>query len=164
MKKLIIATLIVMGFTLSQNSQAQVRISINIGSQPTWGPTGYDYARYYYLPEYNAYYDVVNSRFYYLNRRTWVSANTLPASFGRVNLYNTYKVVVNRNYVPYRDNRNDIIAYGKFKNVHNQNVIRDSHDVRYRQNNSHSKNNGWTKVHPSNSRRGDARNNGRSRR
>jgi hypothetical protein len=44
------------GGLLWQHAFAQVSVSVNIGSQPLWGPTGYDQAQYYYLPEYDAYF------------------------------------------------------------------------------------------------------------
>ncbi|MCH5689121.1 hypothetical protein LWM68_35640 [Niabella sp. W65] len=123
MKKFIFAALVIAGFSLVQNANAQVRININIGNQPAWGPVGYDYARYYYLPEYNAYYDVMGEQFIYPNRRGWAYGRSLPASYGRVNLYNTYKVVVNRNYEPYRDNRRDIQNYSRYRNTRDQLVV-----------------------------------------
>ena len=30
---------------------AQVSLSVNVGTPPLWGPVGYSGARYYYLPE-----------------------------------------------------------------------------------------------------------------
>lgn len=143
MKKFIFAMLLVAGFTVSENAAAQVRININIGNQPAWGPVGYDYARYYYLPAYNVYYDVMREQFIYPNRRSWVYGRSLPASYGRVNLYNTYKVVVNRNYEPYRDNRQDISRYSRYRNTTNQVVIRDSRDYRYYESSSHPRHNEW---------------------
>lgn len=143
MKKYIVSVLFVAGFILSLNANAQLRISLNIGNQPAWGPVGYDYARYYYLPEANAYYDIDASRFMYLNRGRWVTARYLPATYRGINLYNTYKVVVNRNYAPYRDNRMDILKYGRYRDVHNQYVIYDSHDVRYYQSRYHPKYREW---------------------
>lgn len=63
---------------------SQVNVQVNIGTQPLWGPTGYDYAEYYYLPEYEVYYEVPSRRFVYLNGNDWVFASALPSSFGRV--------------------------------------------------------------------------------
>lgn len=40
------------------NAKAQVSLNINIGSQPVWGPTGYDHVDYYYFPDIDAYYYV----------------------------------------------------------------------------------------------------------
>lgn len=143
MKKFIFAAFLFAGFTLSQSADAQISIRINIGNQPAWGPVGYDYARYYYLPEANVYYDVDAARYMYLERGRWITARKLPSMYRGINLYNTYKVVINRNYAPYRDNRKDILAYGRYQNVHNQYVIRDSRDVKYYQSRYHPKHKEW---------------------
>ncbi|MCH5600659.1 hypothetical protein [Niabella ginsengisoli] len=143
MKKFIIAAVIIASFGFAQNAMAQVSVNINIGSQPAWGPVGYDYARYYYLPEANAYYDVSAARFMYLQRNRWVTARQLPSSYGRINLYNTHKVVVNRSYAPYRDNRRDVMNYGRYRSSHNQVVIRDSRDYRYYESRYHPNHKEW---------------------
>ncbi|MFT4094488.1 MAG: hypothetical protein QM640_12690 [Niabella sp.] len=163
MKKLIIASLILVSLALGQNVHAQVRVSINIGSQPAWGPTGYDYARYYYLPEANVYYDITRARFIYLSGNRWIYATSLPPSYGRFDLYNTYKVVVNRNYAPYRDNRRDRVNYARYKNVHDQGVIRDSRETKYYESKYHPKHGEWEKSHPGthNDNRNNRRNNRR---
>lgn len=152
MKKFIFAALLIAGFSFTQTATAQVRININIGNQPAWGPVGYDYARYYYLPEYNVYYDVAREQFIYPNRRSWVYGRSLPASYGRVNLYNTYKVVVNRNYEPYRDNSRDIQSYRRYSSSHNQAVIRDSREYKYYESKYHPKHKEWNNGRNNNNR------------
>ena len=154
MKKLIIAAFIFAGIAVTHTASAQLSVQINIGNQPAWGPVGYNYARYYYLPEINAYYDINAQRFMYMDRGRWITARHLPPAYGRINLYNTYKVVVNRNYVPYRDNRMDIVNYGKYKNTRSQMAIRDSRDRKYFESKYHPQHNQWQK---------DARNNNRGR-
>ncbi|GAB3425001.1 hypothetical protein [Niabella aquatica] len=144
MKKLIFAAFICAGFFLSHSANAQVSIRINIGNQPAWGPVGYDYARYYYLPEANVYYDINAERFMYLERGRWITARQLPSMYRGINLYNTYKVVINRNYPPYRDNRKDIIAYNRYNNIRNQYIIRDSRDVKYYQSRYHPRHREWS--------------------
>ena len=50
MKKIILSAAILFAFVATtKNSQAQVKVgvNINIGSQPAWGPVGYDYVDYY---------------------------------------------------------------------------------------------------------------------
>ncbi|WP_346238019.1 hypothetical protein ABDK00_002980 [Niabella insulamsoli] len=143
MKKFTIVALVLVGFAFSQQAAAQVRVNINIGNQPGWGPVGYNYARYYYLPEANAYYDVNAARFMYLQRGRWVTSRYLPSAYRGVNLYNTYKVVVNRSYAPYRDNRSDWMRYGKYRSFHNQSIIRDSRDYRYYESRYHPKHKEW---------------------
>ena len=124
MKKIILGIC----FTLAgfaYNASAQVRINVNIGSQPGWGPVGYDYAEYYYLPDVDAYYYIPDRQFVYLSGNKWVFAPALPSSY-RYDLYRGYKVVVNepRPYLRpeiYRE------KYGKYKGWYGkQTVLRDS--------------------------------------
>lgn len=115
------------GFT---PTNAQVNVQVNIGSQPLWGPVGYDYVEYYYLPEYEVYYDVPTRQFVYLDGRNWVFATALPSRFGRVNFFNTYKVVVNqpKAYLLFKDHRT---KYVRYKAKRGQIVIRDSNEPKY---------------------------------
>lgn len=111
-------------------ANAQVNVNINIGSQPGWGPTGYNHADFYYLPAVNCYYDIGRAMFIYPNGSRWTYARHLPSRYRNVNLYNTYKVVVNQPR-PFRYNHTHMRDYGRYRNVHNQPVIRDSRDSRY---------------------------------
>ena len=80
-----------------KNLQAQVKVgvNINIGSQPVWGPVGYDYVDYYYLPDIDAYYYVPGRQFIYLSNGRWIFAASLPVAYRHYNLYSGYKVVIN---------------------------------------------------------------------
>lgn len=145
MKKLLfIAFLAIGSLTLANRANAQLSISINIGSQPAWGPTGYDYVQYYYLPDINAYYNVSAAQYIYLNRGRWVFAKALPRQYASFDIYNSYKVVVNRA-DPYRNNAADVRAYSKYKGVHNQTVIRDAHEQKYYVNKGNKYHNQWQK-------------------
>ena len=44
MKKLFYMVVFLSAFAFVKPATAQVNVSINIGSQPLWGPGGYDYA------------------------------------------------------------------------------------------------------------------------
>ena len=63
MKKL---KLIAVGIVLlvSSSIQAQVSLSVNIGTAPSWGPAGYSNVDYYYLPDIEAYYDIRATLFF----------------------------------------------------------------------------------------------------
>jgi hypothetical protein len=76
------------------NGQAQVSVSINLGSPPQWGPAGYSNARYYYLPDVEAYYDVQAAMFIYYGMGGWVHRAALPTRYKNYDLYNGYKVVM----------------------------------------------------------------------
>ena len=118
-------------FASQTNSSAQIRVSLNINSQPLWGPVDNDYVEYYYLPEYDMYYNAPEAQFVYRSGSTWEFSKTLPYKYRNANLDRTYKVVVNEQ-KPYL--RNDFYAskYKKYKNFHSKQVnIRDSRDRKY---------------------------------
>lgn len=79
-----------------QPAKAQVSLQINIGSQPNWGPRGYDYVDYYYLPEVESYYHVPTRQFVYLERNRWVHRKSLPKHYRNYDLHHGRKVVINQ--------------------------------------------------------------------
>lgn len=132
MKKFIIAALIgVASIGSVKFASAQVSLNINIGSQPLWGPTGYDHVDYYYLPEMDAYYYVPTGQYIYMVNNNWVWRKSLPARYRNVDLYRTYKVVVNGD-KPYLRHNTYVNKYKKYKSAYNrQTLIRDSRDKKY---------------------------------
>ncbi|RDC57764.1 hypothetical protein DU508_02060 [Pedobacter chinensis] len=132
MKKLVLfaAVLMVSLFSIN-NAKAQVSLNINIGSQPLWGPAGYDHVDYYYLPDINAYYYVPSGQYIYSNAGHWISANSLPVQYRNFDLYSAYKVVINEP-KPYLRNNVYVAKYSKYKNYGGrQTIIRDSRDTKY---------------------------------
>lgn len=79
----------------SVSSLAQVNVQFNMGLQPLWGPVGYDYVRYYYLPDVEVYYDVTTRQYIYFNNGAWVRISSLPPVPRSFDIYNSYKVVIN---------------------------------------------------------------------
>ena len=140
MKKIIITAAIFLSCIAYKSADAQISLSINIGSQPAWGPTGYDHADYYYMPDIDTYYDVPAHQYVYLENNTWVRRASLPSRYSNYNLYNGYKVVVNE---PSPWNRATVYRtkYANYRGRTGQTIIRDSRDVKYRNyygnNNSH---------------------------
>jgi hypothetical protein len=135
MKKILILFYAIIALVIGVNkAAAQISVSINasanIISQPVWGPTGYDYARYYYMPDIDAYYSVPNHTFVYLEGGNWVYGASLPERF-HYDLYNGYKVVVNepRPYLHADVYRNKYSRYKGWQGK--QEVIRDSRESRY---------------------------------
>jgi hypothetical protein len=120
----------------------QVQLQVNIGSQPIWGPTGYDYVEYYYLPDIETYYNVPQQRFFYFEGGRWINGSTLPSRFSNVNLYNSYKVVVNER-EPWRNHETYRIKYASYKGRHDQQPIRDSRDSKYFVNKNHPEHGKW---------------------
>jgi len=50
MKRFFLVAAVMMVSFFSICAKAQLNVNVNIGSQPLWGPTGYDHVNYYYLP------------------------------------------------------------------------------------------------------------------
>lgn len=131
MKRILFAVLFGVASLSSISTKAQVNLNINIGSQPQWGPTGYDHVDYYYLPDVDAYYYVPTSQYIYLVNGTWAWRSSLPSRYRGYDLYNGYKVVMNGQR-PYLSHNTHIRQYSKYKNYGGkQGNIRNSKDVRY---------------------------------
>jgi hypothetical protein len=131
MKKVIITAAIFLSCIAYKSADAQVSLSINIGSQPEWGPTGYDHADYYYMPDIDTYYDVPAHQYVYLENNTWVRRASLPARYSNYNVYNGYKVVVNEPN-PWVHATTYRTKYAGYRGRTGQTIIRDSRDVKYR--------------------------------
>jgi len=144
MKKILLLSGFILGSILFQEASAQLRISIraNIGSQPVWGPSGYDRAEYYYLPEIDVFYNVSRRQYVYEQRGRWVFSASLPRQYRNYDLYSGYKVVVNDNR-PYRNAGMYRTKYATYKNNHNQESIRNSKDSRYFKIREHPEHNNW---------------------
>jgi len=145
MKKTILALVVFFGAIIcAKNSQAQVSVglNINIGAQPVWGPVGYDYVEYYYMPDIDVYYWVPRHQYVYLSGSHWVFAMSLPVRYRHYDLYTGYKVVINEprpylhadvyrvKYAPYRGRRNEQV------------IIRNSDEPKYYVVKGHPKYNG----------------------
>ena len=77
------------------SAQVHVDVRFNIGMQPAWGPPGYGYVEYYYIPEIEVYYHVPMRRFYYFDGGHWLYHTSLPPRYHDVDLYHVRKVVIN---------------------------------------------------------------------
>lgn len=128
MKKILLISAIALS-AFSYQAKSQVSVNINIGRQPVWGPVGYDYVNYYYLPDMDVYYDVPRGLFVYYDFNRWNFAASLPARYGRYDLYHSYKVVINDR-DPWLRNTYYRSHYRSYRG-HYQPVIRDSRDNRY---------------------------------
>ncbi|MBL0154668.1 MAG: hypothetical protein IPP93_14750 [Chitinophagaceae bacterium] len=144
MKKIFLIAAMIAGGVFFQSAQAQLRITLraNIGSQPVWGPTGYDRADYYYMPDIDVFYNVSRRQYVYQQRGRWIFSASLPIQYRNYNLYTGYKVVVNEDR-PYRNADMYRNQYSSYKNRHDQEVIRNSHDSKYYQIKGHPEHNKW---------------------
>ena len=136
MKNFMIALGLLIGTGLYQSSSAQVNVNINIGSQPIWGPTGYDYVNYYYLPDLDIYYNVPLQQWIYFDGGRWITTTVLPPRYSSYDLYRMHKVVINDNQ-PYLRNAVYRKQYASFKGRYDQQPIRDSRDAKYYVINNH---------------------------
>lgn len=123
-------------------AHAQVGVSANLGTQPLWGPTGYDYVHYYYLPDIDAYYDVPKQEYVYPVNGHWVSSADLPPRYAHYDLYRGYKAVIN-DPEPWLHHDRYRGKYMRYRNHHNQQVIRDSREEKYWANPAHPRHSDW---------------------
>ncbi len=156
MKRKLLSVLFVIaafGFINPNTASAQVRVgvNINIGDQPQWGPVGYDYAEYYYLPDIEAYYYVPRHQFVYMSGNRWIFSSSLPGRYSNYDLYSGYKVVLGR-HDDYRNFNTHRMRYAGYRNYGSrQETIMSRHD--------NGRHNGWYK----NKDRGHGRGHGRGR-
>ncbi len=133
MKKLAFTAAIILSCLTFKMAGAQIhfRVGVNIGLQPAWGPVGYDHADYYYLPDIGVYYDVPAHQYIYFENNVWVHRAYLPVRYRNYDLYHGYKAVINeRN--PWERHNVYRTRYAGYSGRHDQGVIRDSRDNRYR--------------------------------
>ncbi len=140
-KTIVILALLLIGFWPAE-STAQVRVSFNIGLQPIWGPVGYDYVDYYYLPDIDAYYNVPERHFVYYENGAWINSGSLPARYHDFDLFHAHKVVINEDR-PWMRNEEYRNRYSSYKGHHDNEFIRDSHDSRYFENKDHPEHDKW---------------------
>lgn len=119
---------------ITSKAQVSVGVNINIGDQPQWGPVGYDYAEYYYLPDIETYYYVPQRQFVYFYGNRWIFSAALPPSHAHYNLYSGYKVVLNSPKAYYHFNTHKV-KYAEYKGYKNK---QSSH--KYKHNNGKQKN------------------------
>ena len=111
--------------------EAQVYVNFNIDIQPAWGPSGYEYAEFYYIPEVNIYYDVVQRLYYYPSGNRWICSSYLPVSYSYYDFYSLYKVVLNGILQPWRYNANHLRLYAHYRYNYLQMPIFYMTDYRY---------------------------------
>ncbi|PKL83495.1 MAG: hypothetical protein CVV24_04590 [Ignavibacteriae bacterium HGW-Ignavibacteriae-3] len=126
------------------SAQISIGISLNLNTQPAWGPTGYDYVENYYLPDIDVYYNVTTHRYYYYDKKGWRYSVNLPSRYRNYDIYNSYKVVVNEKN-PWKNHKSYKEKYSSYKGRHDQQPIRDSRDSKYYANKYHPEHNNWVK-------------------
>lgn len=153
--------------------QAQVTVNVNIGSPPQWGPVGYADARYYYLPDVEAYYDVQSSMFIYYGNGRWIHKSQLPYRYRAYDLYNGYKVVLtdyhgNEPHAHFKEHK---VKYVKGYRGHDQRTIgerpgKNRHKAKYQSTNErhHEKGRSTRSDHDKKSSKGHGNKGGKGKR
>jgi hypothetical protein len=168
MKKLIIMSAILASSFIYKAADAQVRVSlnVNVGSQPQWGPSGYDHVDYYYMPDLDVYYNVPSRTYTYLQGNHWVTVNAVPSQYRNYDFYKGYKVVVNEQN-PWKHNDNYRTRYASYRGNRDQLNLRDYNQrtvktkvVKYKKNNGPDKNQRYEEVKNVRSYHNDNDNNG----
>ncbi|HQR94103.1 MAG TPA: hypothetical protein PLK14_13695 [Sediminibacterium sp.] len=144
MKRVLIFCFLLMGWIIPSVSNAQIRlgISFNIGNQPVWGPVGYDYAQYYYMPDIDVYYNVSQRQYIYLQSGRWRFSSSLPYRARNYNIYSGHKVVINEAR-PYLRNNYYKQHYANYKGDRSQPIIRDSRERKYFESRGHPEHKQW---------------------
>ena len=142
MKKIIFSAVLALSIFAFSHTNAQARVSVNIGLQPVWGPVGYDHVDYYYIPDIDAYYDVPGHVFVYIDNGRWIHTRALPPRYANFDLYHSYKVVLNERR-PWIHHETLRAKYEPYRNHHDQIVIRESHEPKYYQIKEHPQHNEW---------------------
>ncbi|MBS1655580.1 MAG: hypothetical protein JSU05_12085 [Bacteroidetes bacterium] len=157
MKKRILGMGLILSSFVFMSASAQVRVSINIESQPVWGPIGYDHVDYYYLPDIDIFYYVPNHQYVYADHGRWRFSAVLPPRYAKFDFYTAYKVVVNEP-KPYRRASYYRTQYARYKGRHDQEIIRNSHESKYFVIKEHPEHDKWQKEQD-NKRNNDRNNN-----
>ncbi|ADY53619.1 hypothetical protein Pedsa_3080 [Pseudopedobacter saltans DSM 12145] len=105
------------------DAQVRLNVNVNLGSQPLWGPAGYNYVEYYYVPDIDVYYHVNSRKYTYYNGKKWLTVGNLPKKYRNYNFYNGYKVVVNKPR-PWESHSYYAANYGKYRGYVGQPTIR----------------------------------------
>jgi hypothetical protein len=141
MRKLVMMTCLLLAI-ISNSSHAQVNNGNNIMTQPLWGPAGYDYVEYYYIPDIDVYYNVPGAQYVYMVKKHWMMVKDIPLKYKNFDFYGAHKVVMNepKPYMNYRANK---LKYAEYKGQHDQITIRDSHDQKYLAKADHPEHSKW---------------------
>lgn len=127
MKKVMLSIMLGIATVATVNT-AQAQVKLNVSVQPEWGPTGYNYAEYYYMPDIETYYNVPKKQFVHFADNRWVFSPALPPVYSNYDIYSGYKVVVNKPnaYKYFKDHK---VKYARYKNYKNHQVIlKNKHD------------------------------------
>lgn len=152
MKKLAILSIIALSgvFYTSAKAQVRVRVGLNFG-EPVYAPAPvivqqravvYDNDDYYYLPDVNAYYNVFEHRYYYLDADgdRWIASAYLPGEYRDYDWrsFRRYEIRGTRPYM------HDEIYRARYRGHEGREWAREAHfDRGFRGRDEHFENRGW---------------------
>ncbi len=119
MKRILLSMLFAAAIFSASTSEAQSNVKINLDAQPQWGPAGYNYAEYYYMPDIETYYNVPRREFVYYKDNKWAFSPNLPPTYSTYDLYSGHKVVL-KTPNAYKNYNTHKVQYAKYKNKHGQ--------------------------------------------
>ncbi len=84
-------------------------------SNPTWAPAYSSGVRYYYMPDIEAYYDLSNRDFVYLNKGQWLFSNDLPPIYSDYDLNYGFTIALNNGvYEPWMHHQYYVSNYPRY--------------------------------------------------
>jgi len=95
-------------------------------TNPLWAPAYYPGVRYYYIPDIEAFYDISNQDFVYLDDGQWLFSSTLPSMYSWYDLYSGFVVALDLNvFQPWRHFHFYVSNYPRFyyRNLYNKTEI-----------------------------------------
>ena len=145
MKRLLLITVLFIGGLITpKTAEAQIQVRVNIGVQPIWGPVGFEYVEYYYIPEIDVYYHVPTREFIYYKNGRWIARRTLPAMYRHFDFFRARVVVINE-YRPFLRHHEIKRRYNNYRDFRPYITIRDVRDPRYFVNRHHPEHYRWLK-------------------
>jgi hypothetical protein len=82
---------------------------------PAWAPPYYSGARYYYLPDIEAYYDMSNRDFVYLDHGQWLFSPSLPSVYASFDLFDCFIIVLDFNvFQPWQHHQYYVSHYPRY--------------------------------------------------
>ena len=119
MKKILFLAGLALSLGSSINSEAQVRVSLNIGRPVVQQPWYANDNDYYYLPEQGVYYNTRRRVYVYPENGAWLTASRLPARYGNYN-YRRSRYVRVRDRSPFDRDNDYRTRYGRrYNDRHN---------------------------------------------
>ena len=84
-------------------------------SLPPWAPAHIVGVRYYYLPDIETYYDIINQDFVYLENGQWLFSYSLPPMYSGYDLYNGFVITLDVNvYQPWMHHHFYVSNYPRY--------------------------------------------------